>query len=548
MLLLVIGLASAIYTAATVSSPQIADFQSLRELNHPQSIKIAVSTRLSRSMMTARIFDTQDAKLEISTIKARIARNHATAPDLLRLGLLTSIVDGDLSATGPYSAAVDLLQVRTARLPDVPVTASVLVQLGRAQLGANHADDAERTLRKAVSIAPGNSFAWSALGEACNAKAASRLMGESWYLSGNYKTAIRSLHEHQGDTAFFTSIRTSLNESDRCFDQAVKVEPSRAQPYIERAAHRGFEGFAVAVICEGMLHKKRPEDVYQTYLEQSALGASAVEMLPDLKQAMELNSDEPAFAGFCVDILIIGYYLSQIRSADEPQEFTVKKLNPESRSIYDRACVTLERLANSKSQGKAIRAMSALTFVRIMSNDLKAAEGAAKAVLDIAPDRETALTEMTWALVQLNDNQGVVELYTKRIKQHDSVTNRMVLAEAYYKLDRWRDVDIMVLAALRLEPSNLRALIAQAAVYLHKGDADSLNHAREIFETNATRITDESQSDEIVAFETNRALWYAITGDTRSAVDHLLRVQLLEPNNETAAKALRIIEATDKRS
>jgi Tfp pilus assembly protein PilF len=374
--------------------------------------------------------------------------------------------------------------------------------------------DAEPVFRQALQVAPNDWRCWLLMAGYLQRAVKDRFLDDV--------TPVR--HDPKARQAELDRL---LGETRQCLERAASVAPREPQVFAERA----FVRSQMSIIL-GLLRTRQGERV-NIYAE-----AYAPECVDDLKMAARLQGDARSI-GVAAFAELLSVRLRQEKIDPTPQE-AWKNLPEPTRQSLQQARDVLDKLRQSPNARDAAEASETLGMLdaSVWGDDAKAEADFRDAVAK-DPTREAAWHMLLVAVARRGS--GFVEVCNARLKVKDSPVYHLQLARVYEQSRYETSVKSELEAALKADPRDFDANLAQAISAMKSGDDAALRTA-------LAYLTRASESAREVPTRLRRArlagaqgVYLALTGNVPEAKARFKESLELEPGNEWVCEALDLL-------
>jgi len=422
--------------------------------------------------------------------------------------------------------------------PDDPV---LLTQLGEALDHAGKHEEAEKVLRRATELSPKAFRSWVALGDCLVSRACDVLLyadstanhgfgckdGNEKSLVARVRDRVRAEKVTEEDAAKAERLRV---ESEKCFNEALKVAPAEAEIYLRRAQVRyPWRNIQASV---ALARAKEVE-------EDTADAAIST----DLANAVKIRKDDP---GLLAGFLLYGCSADLQQAASRAQAGSAEywdALSQESRNRIDNTIDRMKRFVEEKNTQNAADGCETLAILYMVKLERKQAAQYWRRAVRLDPTRQRAWDRL-WGLMATNGEfKELVESCQERAKEVDDAHTRFVMAKAYERLSQMDDAEKQIRLGLKQDPSDFLCNLALAALLLRKANsAAAMGRAREqldrVEKLPQANLSPTSRRD----LEVLRALHWAISGEPDRAREVLRRILKEEEDHRLASAALEALE------
>lgn len=486
-----------------------------------------------------------DQAAQLNTLKKSLNGGMGDAERWRQIGLFYFQLKDTVSSQAAYTRASALYRAQVRQRPS---DETLLVRCGVALNQSNLASEAETVLRRAVRLAPKDANAWSALGMALSAQvfpalltSAQRTLGVSFEQPALLSTQFQD-YKPSGDQIKLA--RQRLREAQRCLDKAVSVQPSSAIGYSRRAGFRGYSQSAASLVLDALTQenlalgtavaKASPLVMHNFFNGSNALADTR-------RAAICAPGDLPTVAGAVMfEVSAVMSHASGALGADG----TWKSAAPEKRQVVMQDIQRLERIARSKNVATATQAANAAALIWMFADQKQEAERDLRLALALDPHNQSAWDGLTAIVVSNERYKDATALAEQRLKTLDNAHTRLTLAKIDDKLNLPAAVQTQVQAALKDEPGDLSANLAQLVLLLRRsGDPAVL--AQAFAQIKQCEVIYNKNMAEWKNYAVTVSIYNALTGSEAQARQDLAHVLADEPDNKEALQVLAALGPTD---
>jgi tetratricopeptide (TPR) repeat protein len=435
-----------------------------------------------------------------------------------------------------YQHAVDGFQQQALAHP---TDVKPLVQLVRAQLGARQEDAAEQTARRATALAPNDPDACIALGWALHARSLRALTGstESVDVTETDQTEFQDLMSRLGanppSADAITRAQALSGAARDCFDRAVALAPDATKPYLVRAMFLEDDGLGIQATLQAL---NGTLTALTDYTDTPAIR-------DDLRAAAERDPDNPDIQYRWTMTVLWAPMEHNERGIDLRRGKYWQALPSRVRNEAEKGLSRLHELAKSPDSPLAARALTYLGDFEHAIDDDEGAETLLRQAIDKDSRREDAVYSLVSVLRSGRRYDEIVTLLSDRVAKQDSAIDRLLLARALCRSDRFDEAETQAQRAAALAPDSVTANLASAILLLHNSPgADNAAERR----VQAGALLDRAEKDlgaaphaaARVSCDEARAVYVGITGDPVRGANIVLKILSDEPYNTEARDIL----------
>lgn len=490
----------------------------------------------------------QDRAVQLAALQRPLSGGADEAARYLQLGRFQSQTNDPTGAQRSYAQAVARYGTLAVARPD---DASVLTGYGQALTRANHTQEAETVLRRAVQLAPGKARPWAELAHVLESESFAALLPPDWPRDGSRGLSLADFQEdlHQnpnGPNAAFKPTQAQvaraqalLDEARGDFDKAIQVEPQAAVGYVARSGFRAFtEGVTQRLISGLRAGNVTLASVARNVPPQT--GTISGTALADLQQAAQAAPDD--LLGVSMAALFQALALA---SANPPYPKTKDGLIdwnalplPKRRPLEQDAAL-LAHLTQSQDDAQAAQAAEGLGTIWFLLGRFKEAEDDFRLAIQRAPQRQGAWEGLLGLDLQSNRLADAAALGEQMLKAHEDANARLALAKTYEKLNQPAQVTAQVQAALQDAPDDVTISLAEAALLLRRSDDPSvMTKAKEWLDRAGTLYQRNKRMDDWKNYAVLFGAYLALTGNEAEARKQLAQVLNVDKDNNEAKQVL----------
>ena len=452
---------------------------------------------------------------EIAAARKMQAAHPGDAACYVRLGDLYDDAKNTNASTRAYAKASGLFH---KQLESQPNDAALWIGYGKALRGADRPDEGEAALRQAVKIAPQNGTAWTELGEYLVGQMTRLLLPlPNYHDELPFQKTIAEVTQHPPSSEALAKAQRLFAEAGDCFDKGVAAAPQSAAPYLARYGYRSIHRSWLRAILE-----KQPV---------SPMILIDPDVMPDLRKAAQLDTEDYHTQVCCALFEFFSEVLRQKLDLENQRDMWQKLPDGVRQSISDTMArlATLAAAPDKTKAGETLEALGTLQFF-IRQNETQALANLRRAVT-LDPTREQAWDMLTGIQVTKHTND-LVAICQQRLEAVKSARNHVILAKAWDLQGQQKEVEAHVHAAIKLQPKDVLANLAQAALSVRRSrDAATLGRAARDIAATAKWVTDATPHDQQAELATLQSIHAALSGHMDKANQYLDRALRLDPNN-----------------
>lgn len=496
--------------------------------------------------MEFRALFSSGAPLDERPLNARIVALEAAPPTsdgLILLGEFYLEAKDPARSKAAFARAVAALRTEIKAHPDdsAAIQAGFLVRLSMTLRSAMQLERAEEQAQLASGIAPEMWKTWTELGEVQLQQAAHAVLPSPHRFgfkfgdaSANYLGLSPDALGGRPNPEAIAKAQRLLGAAHANYVRALKLAPLDPEIPSKRVSFRSGETF-----LDGVLQHLNANE---TATLQSAIdaGAPAATMamfspasLADMQTVARLKPRDASASGMAAFAAISSHLM--LSKPEFPLKDGLESLPAPVIAAVRENMERLEILArgDAKDQAAALEAQSVIAF---MLGDSTALDKARRA-LTLDPTREQARELLIGVLSTENGFEEMATLIQAQLARQNSARYRLLLAKTMDKLGRAAEVETQVKAALQLEPGDLTANLARAALDLRAGDAaragESLARTARLL-LPAAKPSAQQKTEYAVL----QAAFLALEGQPDAAKIALQSLLTADPKNKSAQQLL----------
>lgn len=374
--------------------------------------------------------------------------------------------------------------------------------------------DADPVFRQALQVAPNDWRCWMLMAGYLQRTVKDRFLDDVTLVRHDPKTRQAELDR-------------LLTETRQCLERAAVVAPREPQVFADRA----FVRSQMSIIL-GLLRTRQGERV-NIYAE-----AYAPECVDDLKMAARLKGDARTI-GVAAFAELLSVRLRQEKADPTPQD-AWKNLPEPTRQSLQQARDALDKLHQTPNARDAAEASETLGMLdaSVWGDDAKAEADFRDAVAK-DPTREAAWHMLLVAVARRGS--GFVDVCNARLRVKDAPAYHLQLARVYEQSKYETSVRTELEAALKADPRDFDANLAQAIYAMKSGDDAALPTAL-AYLTRASEAAREVPTRQRRArLAATQGVYLALTGNAAEAKARFKESLDLEPGNEWVCEALDLL-------
>ena len=494
----------------------------------------------------------QDRAFQLGVLKEGFTGNDSDAGRWYRLGSFYSGAGSPEAKQDAYTHASTLYLSQIRKTPNDP---SLLIKYSAILELTGEPDQSEAVLRRAVRLAPGDARAWAALGQILAEQVTPPLLTPDLKKKSSVRLENMSAKQASafGEEAKdyrpkleqIAKAQQTLDEAEHCFDKAVQVQPKASTGYFGRAGFRS-RGKSILSI---FLSRLRRDNLTLAAAVQEVSGSQSdlfkyrsAGVLTDYRQATAAAPDDlyTVYSALNQELSSAFHRFGETHTADQSWAFAL--FPADSQHFIESDLALMEHIAGGKDPLVTSQAASAAGCIRSVIQQNQKAERDYRRAIICAPQ---ALGAYDGLIANLSDDQKYADAAVfaeQRVKLLDTAYNRVSLAKIYDKLNRPVLVEVQIQAALKVEPDNGIANIAELVLLLRRSDVPGVLPLaqRQLEHVNALYYH-SPELNALIDTAVAESVCFALSGNEASARADLNQVLAVDKTNDTALKVLEIL-------
>ena len=494
----------------------------------------------------------QDRAFQLGVLKGEFKGNDSDAERWYRLGLFYSNAGSPEAKQDAYTHASTLYLAQIRKTPNDP---SLLIKYSAILELVGEPDQSEAVLRRAVRLAPGDARAWAALGQILAEQVTPPLLTPD--LKKKISVRLENMSAEQA-SAFgeeakdyrpkleqIAKAQQTLDEAERCFDKAIQAQPKASAGYSGRAWFRSRGQKILSIF----LSRLRKDNLTLAAAVQEVSGSQpdtfqyrSAGVLTDYREAAATAPDDlyTVYSALNQELISALHRFGETHTAGQIWAFASSPADTQHFVELDLAL--MEHIAGGKDPLMTSQAASAAGCIRSVIQQNQKAERDYRRAIVCAPQ---ALGAYDGLIANLSDDQKYADAAVfaeQRVMLLDTAYNRVILAKIYDKLNRPVLVEAQIQAALKVEPDNGIANIAELVLLLRRSDVPGVLPLaqRQLEHVNALYYH-SPELNALIDTAVAGSVYFALSGNEASARADLSEVLAVDKTNETALKVLEIL-------
>jgi len=483
-----------------------------------------------------------DQSVQLAALKKPLTGGAEDAERWQRIGLFYNQVKDTAASRQAYTRAAALYHAQTQKRP---ADEALLVRSGVVLDALSEPVSAEAVLRQATRLAPQDADAWAALGQALMDQAFPALLAPEQQKAGVSVEQPAALNEQFKDykpaPKQIKRARQLLEEARHCFDKAVLVQPNNPVGYVYRSGFHMYGQGILANIISAVAEQNVPLAAalqkYPASLAQNVFTSPSA--LADVQQAAQVApNDLPTVASAALfQVLATAAQWNEAHGAG--QEVVWDAVAPERRQAVEQDVSLLEHLAQSKDAEVASQAANAAGLIWMFANRNRDAERDLRLAVARDPHNQSAWEGLAGLVVTDKRYADGAALAAQRLQTLDDAHTRLFLAKIDDKLDQPAQAQAEVQSALKDEPNDLSANLAQATLLLRRsGDPAVLQQAKQQLDQCGLIYQKNQTTDNWKNYTVTVSVYDALVGSEVEARKGLALVLSTDKGNKEVAQVL----------
>jgi tetratricopeptide (TPR) repeat protein len=515
---------------ATAARAQGPDKEKLRAAAQLPSVSFKVNFLATDGLFPDEPHPNVPAK--IAKLEKEMCGDATDAERYERLGDLYAEVRDSARCRAAYDKAVPLYRQQAA---DRPKDGRVLRHLADV-LPAEQADEREALLRRAVGICPSDWECWRALQDCLIIQAAAALNGGKLDRSKVFDFTDLLVPAAEGKIGRARAERADrlFKEALHCADQAIRAAPQEARAYANRA-NCNYCCRPIKAAIGLALGDASAADV--PFFTPS--------IIEDLRAAVKLDPANNRVYRF----LFFADAMNELQGLDPERQPPGKLagladlLSPATQKLLRDVLARHDAVARSPNPRAAADAAEFTGAMRLFFlGDVTRAEADLRQAIRLDPARDDAWDMLTQLLLDKEERKrDLLAVATERVKQADTLRNRLILAEVYAWDERMDKAEETLTVVLQREPENAEAALGLVAAALHRGDDTSLSQAQARLGRAEQLVKRAGRPDLRAEYGITKAIYLGLTGRRAEAESTILDVLIQDASNKWAGVVLEAL-------
>lgn len=304
---------------------------------------------------------------------------------------------------------------------------------------------------------------------------------------------------------------------------------------------------SIGPVLHGMLNALQPggtvdmATALQSGVREMASTQSSSPGLSDLTEAARLAPNVLTDVGMSAMFHTTSFMKQFGQTHDMTNGLHWGTLTEETRRPVQEAMRPLEHLAESADTSKdmAAKASEAAGVIWLLMGNWKAAEAPLRRAIALDPRRVDAWDALTGIMLRGGQYAELTSLLETRVKVLDTARSHLLLAKAYSKANQPEKAALQVQAALRVNPEDFAANMAQVALLLQRSDNPAMlaEAGKQLAKLNDL-YRKTPTLDNWSSFTLLLSIYSALTGSELQARQHLNEILQRDEANDMAKQAL----------
>jgi tetratricopeptide (TPR) repeat protein len=371
--------------------------------------------------------------------------------------------------------------------------------------------EAEPVFRHAVQVSPNDWRCWAAMGDYLQRAIKDRFIDDT-------------TPDRRDPKVRQAELERMLNEARQCYEKAVAVAPQEPHVHAERA----FARSRISQIV-GLLRMRQGQRV-NFYAE-----VFSPECIDDLKTVARLQGNSSS-----IGVAALAELLSVRLRQEGPPHAKPQPLPEPTMQAMTQARAALEKLAQLPDPRQAAEAFETMGMLEasVWGDDARAEADFRQAVTK-DPTREAS-----WHLLLITAsrrNGPFVDICQERLKIKDSPTYHLQLANFYAHHSHTASLHTELEAALKADPKDFQANLAQAIYFLKFGEEKNLPEAMAYLARASDAVRELPVREYRAQYAAAQGFYHALTGNYPEARVRFKESLELDNTNEAVREALDLL-------
>jgi tetratricopeptide (TPR) repeat protein len=408
-----------------------------------------------------------------------------------------------------------------------------LIALGEILDALGSEDEAESNFRKAILVSSNEWKCWIGLGNyLANDSFDSLFSKDLLNMVVPGQAPSKAVLNYRPSPETLKKSESLCREASRCFDRAVAIAPKEPEVFFQRAGYMSISNLQNCYIRYYRNNEKISTNEW-------VLAFFSKETILNLKQAAKLKPKDYQYISLAA---YFEYSVSamQLHLNNDATEILPDKI---SQSIHE-AMTRLENLSKDSDNKTAAGALENLGMLNMCFGNSQAAASDSRRAVSLDPTRETSWDLLLGTMVYLGATpEEIVSVCQTRLKYEDSARNRLLLAKALTKEEKWDEAAIQAGIAGKIETNNIVPPLLIAAIALKDTARTNYLTTAKIYTSRANAIlqtlpVNDENAERWRELALNAAIVSALTGEPEKAKQWANFVLKRFPGDETAKSIL----------
>ena len=474
----------------------------------------------------------KDRSGDIRSLQSTLQQQPGDVSTMIVLAEMLDETDATNSARIEWQAAEKLCR---NHIETAPADGSFLMRLGVALDGLGQTQQAESDFRHATSVSSNDWHCWAALAvhlQGCVDATLSAPLAGICHPSPN--SVPKELLDYHPLPEALQQSETMSREAGRCLARAVALAPREPEAWVNLGWFACCSNWDSRLIA----HYKGED---HTQLDSSGWASAFLcpGGLADFKQAEVLDRTNSALIAGAGMFTIMAQLHRDPNSTPESLQQTVRD---EIR--------LLQNLALQPDKQMAAGALTALAVVQATAGDASGARASARQAISADPSLDSAWEFLLGISIDSDSPSELVDLCQSRLKQVDTIRNRLFLAKAFLRGQKPGKAAEQAQIILQSEPHNLDACVALIVADLKQSDDPRFMQAAAQDLQRATDLVHALPADAVTfdrwkEISLNAAIWNGLQDgpEYQAAAKAWIQVVLHRvPDDQTAKNILHALQ------
>lgn len=510
----------------------------LRSLAPMPKVSLTLQITSAEAEHPERMLGKSELERRVKALQPELREKGVPGSRWLELGQYLSCLNKSNEVKAAYEQAMKLLETQAKRSPR---DARIQTDFAEALWRMGRAGEAERVLRTAAKVTPDSWLVQIKLSEFCRAQALIGIIYRTNQLENGPNPSLSAvvdlLKAKPASSDQWERYQTLQREGEQFLERARKLAPDEPEVLLRQAV----DGTTQSTFAWALASVREGKDMNQRQFMSSMSADAVCAHWAALARRCPTNFAAAAYWGWLEAMPAILQ-----AEGDKPLD----SLPSQRRRHVLEAMRLLETITEQGNPAMAAGAFETLSILRFMvTMEPAAAAAEMKRAVELDPSREQAWDGLTAFAIAREDWPEVLKLCEGRLKHHDTVRSRVLLAKAYEKNGQPDKGLAAAEKAYALDKTSVHAQLAYAALLIRTSkDSAAVKRAARILAGTFDQIQKMAADSESAGlgkiYLFNVAILYALDGQKEEARKVLKQLeQILAGDEEGKEKANEIAQA-----